>query len=120
MKKKIRLSFKGKKFEINLNVCNWFEKFSGLMFKKREKAEALLFNFKKPMKIKVHSFFVFFPFVAIWLDDKNKIIDLRIIKSFNFSVSSGKSFCRLIEIPINKRYEKIIELLCSQSHSLWF
>lgn len=111
MKKRIRLSFKGKKFEINLKMCNWFEKFSGLMFSKREKAQALLFDFKELTKIKIHSLFVFFPFVAIWLDDKNKIIDLKIVKSFNFFVSPGKSFCRLIEIPINKRYEKIIELL---------
>ena len=111
MKKRIKLNFEGKKFEIDLKVCNWFEKFLGLMFSKREKVQALLFDFKGLTKMRIHSLFVFFPFVAIWLDDKNKIIDLRIIKSFNFSVSPGKSFCRLIEIPINKRYEKLVELL---------
>jgi len=111
MKKKIKLIFKKRKFEIVLKVCNEFEKFSGLMFKKRKKSQALLFEFKKPTKMKIHSLFVFFPFVAVWLDDKNKIIDLKIVKSFNFSVSPDKSFCKLIEIPINKKYKKIVELL---------
>ena len=111
MKRKIKLNFKKQEFEIDLKVCNLFEKFSGLMFKKREKAQALLFEFKKPTKMKIHSLFVFFPFVAMWLDDKNKIIDLKIVKSFNFSVSSNKSFCKLVEIPINNKYKKIVELL---------
>ena len=111
MKKRIKFNFKGKKFEIDLKVCNCFEKFSGLMFKRREKTNALLFDFEKPTKIRIHSLFVFFPFVAIWLDDKNRIIDLKIVKSFKFSVSPSKSFCKLIEIPINKKYEKIVELL---------
>lgn len=111
MKKRIKLNFKGKKFEIDLQICNWFGMFRGLMFRSRENSPALLFDFKERTKIRIHSLFVFFPFVAIWLDDKNKIIDLRIVKSFNFSVSPGKSFRKLVEIPINKRYEKIIELL---------
>ena len=111
MKKRIRLNFKRKKFEIDLKVCNLFEKFSGLMFSKREKSQALLFDFKKPTNIRIHSLFVFFLFVAIWLDDKNKIIDLKVIKPWRFSVSPDKSFCKLIEIPINKRYGKIVELL---------
>ena len=111
MKKRIKLNFEGKKFEIDVKICNWFGMFRGLMFRSRENSPALLFDFKRRTKMRVHSLFVFFPFVAIWLDAKNKIIDLRMVKSFNFSVSPGKSFCRFIEIPINKRYEKFVELL---------
>ncbi len=110
-RKKIKLNFKKQEFVIDLKVCNCFEKFSGLMFKKRGKAQALLFEFKKPTNIRIHSLFVFFPFVAIWLDDKNEIIDLKVVKSFNFSVSSDKFFYKLVEIPFNKKYEKITELL---------
>ncbi len=109
MNKKIKLTFKKQEFEIDLKVCNGFQKFSGLMFKKREKAQALLFEFKKPEKINIHSLFVFFPFLAIWLDDKNKILDLKIVKSFNFSVSPNKFFNKLIEIPFNRKYKKIVE-----------
>ena len=111
MKKRIKLNFKGKKFEIDLQICNWFGMFRGLMFRSKENSPALLFHFKEPDKIRIHSLFVFFPFVAIWLDAKNKIIELKVIKPWRFFVLPKKSFCRLIEIPINKGYEKIIELL---------
>lgn len=104
----------------NPKLCNGFERFLGLMFTRRKKAKALLFDFKKPTKITIHSCFVFFPFIALWLDDKDKVIDLRIVKPFNLYVSPKKSFHKLIEIPINKEYSRIIKLLCSQSHSLQF
>jgi uncharacterized membrane protein (UPF0127 family) len=107
--KKICLNYKGKKFEVDLKVCSEFEKFSGLMFSRREKAKALLFEFKKPTKIRIHSLFVFFPFVAIWLDEKNNIIDVKIVKSFKFSFSPKKPFIRLIEIPLNKNYSEVVK-----------
>ena len=53
----------------------------------------------------IHSFFVFFPFLAIWLDDKDKIIDSKVIKPFRFSILPSKKFVKLIEIPINKDYD---------------
>ncbi|MCK5150052.1 DUF192 domain-containing protein [Candidatus Pacearchaeota archaeon] len=107
---RIGLKHGKKKINLDIKVCNGFEKFSGLMFNKKESAKALLFNFKKPTKIKIHSLFVFFPFIAIWLDHKNEVVDLKIVKSFNFSVSQSKPFCKLVEIPINKKYKKIVEL----------
>lgn len=100
-----------KKISIEVKSVGFFGKFSGLMFKEREKARALLFEFKKPTKIKIHSFFVFFPFIAIWLDEKNKIVDFRVVKPFNLAVSSKKLFKRLVEIPINERYRDLIKLL---------
>jgi uncharacterized membrane protein (UPF0127 family) len=109
--KKILLSYKDKKFEINLKFCNWFEKFSGLMFTQREKAKALLFDFKKPKKIAIHSCFVFFPFIALWLDDKNRIVNLKLVRPFTFFIFPKKHFSKLIEIPFNKRYQKIVKLL---------
>jgi len=111
MKKRIGFLYKGKKFLVDVIVCNSLEKFFGLMFARRRKAQALLFDFKKPTKIKIHSFFVFFPFVAVWLDEKNKIVDFKIVKPFNFSISSKKLFKRLVEIPINERYSGIVKLL---------
>ncbi len=117
----IGLKHKNKKINLEVEKCNLFEMFRGLMFRRREKAPALLlFDFKKSLRMKIHSWFVFFPFIAIWLDDKNKILEIKKIKSWRFLVFPKKSFCRLIEIPINKRYEKIVGLFCSQSHSLWF
>ena len=109
--KRIGLTYKNKKFKLNLKVCNWFEKFLGLMFVKKEKAKALLFEFKKPKKRCIHSYFVFIRFVAVWIDDKGKIIELKTIKPFTLFICPKKPFSKLIEIPINNKYSKIIRLL---------
>jgi len=115
MMKKIKLNFNKKNIKINLKVCNWFETFWGLMFSKKEKAQALLFNFEKPVRLRIHSLFVFFPFVALWLDRKDNIIGKKIIKPFRLSIFPKKSFCKLIEIPINKKYISVIKLLVGDS-----
>jgi len=107
--KEMILNYKNKKFRIKTRVCNSFEKILGLMFTQRQKANALLFKLKKPLAI--HSFFVFFPFYAIWLNNKNKILEIKKVKPFTFHIKPKKQFSKIIEIPINKKYEKIIEIL---------
>ena len=103
---------RGKKFKVNAKECSFFGMFRGLMFRRKESAPALLlFNFKKPVRLKIHSFFVFFKFVAVWLDNKNKIIKMRVISPWKPLIIPEKKFNKLIEIPINKRYEKIISKL---------
>jgi len=114
---KIDLIYEGKRFFIDLRVCNFIQRFFGLMFVKKEKAKALLFEFKKPTKVKIHSLFVFLDFIAIWLNKKNKIVDLKIVKPFNFVITPKKSFCKLIEIPMNKRYKGVVELLTPRRKS---
>lgn len=109
--KKIGFKYKNKRVKINLKVCEGFEKIIGLMFTRKEKARALLFEFPHLTKIPIHSFFVFFPFIAIWLDDKNKIVEIKIIKPFKFAVLPKKQFNQLIEVPINGNYSKIVKLL---------
>ncbi len=115
MMKKIKLNFNKKDFEMDLKVCDGFGRALGLMFSRKENAQALLFEFKRPVKLKIHSLFVFFPFVALWLDEENKIIDKKIVKPFKFSVSSGKSFYKLVEIPFSKKYHSIINILVGDS-----
>ncbi len=106
MKIKINRKF----FDIkNLKKCNEIEKFSGLMFSLREKQRALLFSFKKPTRLAIHSLFVFYSFLAIWLDDKNKAIKISIIKPFTPFVMPKKPFSKLIEIPISKKYRKVVK-----------
>lgn len=90
---------------------DWFGRVVGLMFCRREKADSLLFEFKKLTKIKMHSCFVFFPFLVIWLDNKNKVLDLKIVKPFKLNIFSWKDSQKIVEIPINKKYKKITELL---------
>ncbi len=111
---KIDLKYRDKKFKLEVKKCNLFWIIRGLMFTQRERAIALLlFDFKESVKLKIHSYFVFFPFIAVWLDDKNKILKKRIVQPFTFLVRPEKPFSKLIEIPMNKKYRKIVGLLCS-------
>ncbi len=109
--KRIKIFHKKKFIEIELKEINGWEKAIGLMFCRREKAKALLFAFKKPVKLTIHSWFVFFPFVGIWLDKDNKIISIRRVSSFKNNVSPNGRFSKLIEIPINKKYLNVVKFL---------
>ena len=109
---KIQLSYKGKKINIEVRNCKYFfQKIRGLIFRRRENASALLFDFKKMSKISIQSLFVFFPFVAVWCDDKNNIIEIKKVNSWKFCILPKKKFCKLIEIPCSKRYKSILEIL---------
>ena len=81
------------------------------MFTSKKNAKALIFEFKSKSREPIHSFFGFFPFVVIWLDKSNKIIDLELVKPFRFFIRPKKSFSKLVEIPVNKKYMKIVKLL---------
>ena len=109
----MRFSFQFKNKRINLNVVkvSFFGRIRGLIFSRREKAKNLLFEFRKPTPIKIHSFFVFYDFIAIWFDENGRIIEKKIIKPFNFGYSPSKKFTRLVEIPINKRNLKVVKTL---------
>ena len=109
--KEVSFNYRGKKFRIKTKNCNNFEKIIGLMFKSRKKAEVLLFEFKEQTQLKIHSFFVFFSFVAIWLDKKNKVVEIKKIKPFTVAVCPKKFYRRLIEIPINEKYAEKIKAL---------
>ena len=112
--KKISFNYRGRNLKINAVVCSGVQEGIGLMFKSRENADALLFDFKKPVNFLVHSMFVLFPFIAVWLDEKNKVIDVKKIKPFTLGVRPKKSFNKLIEVPINNKYKNYIKLLLSR------
>jgi uncharacterized membrane protein (UPF0127 family) len=109
----MRLIIKSKKKKISLDVkeCNFFQKLIGLMFQRRENAEALLFDFGKNTNVSLHSFFVFFPFFVVWLDDKNRIVEIKKAEPFRFNFSIDKPFNKILEIPISKKYSGLIKRL---------
>jgi uncharacterized membrane protein (UPF0127 family) len=111
MNKQIIIRYKNRKIKVIAEDCNFWRKFSGLMFSRREKAGILLFDFKEKQKIAIHSVFVFYPFVAVWLDKKNKIVDLKVVKPFVLCVSPKKSCFKLVEIPINEKNKETVDLL---------
>jgi len=89
--------------------CNLWKKFSGLMFSRRENSEILIFSFKRKQKIAIHSFFVYYPFIAVWLDEKNKITDIKIVKPFTSYAAPRKKSLILVEIPINKKNKNAVK-----------
>lgn len=111
--KKITLKYKNKKIEIEAKKCNLFQKAIGLMFKSKN-THALLFEFNNPSKELLHSFFVFFPFLAIWLNEKNQILEIQKISPFRPHISIKKPFSKIIEIPLNKKYQKQIKILVGE------
>jgi uncharacterized membrane protein (UPF0127 family) len=108
----VTIKYKSSNIKIkNVKKLSEFGKGIGLMFHSREKCPAMLFEFRKPTKMKIHSLFVFFRFAAIWLDDKNRVIEKKIVKPFRLSVSCKKSFYKLVEIPLNSEYKNNIKQL---------
>ncbi len=111
------IKYKSKKVEIpNVKVLSGVKNFSrGLMFRKRENARALLFKFNKPTSFSFTSLFVFFPFVIIWLDRDNNVLDVKKIKPFTWHIPSVKGYHKVLEIPINCFYDdKLSSLVGNQ------
>lgn len=94
---------------IKVKKCeNLASQIQGLMFRKH--SPSLLFIFKKPKKIAIHSYFCK-PFIGIWLLD-DKIIDKKLVEPNAFSVKPKGKFNKLLEIPSNtKEFDKILQIL---------
>ncbi|MDP3986647.1 MAG: DUF192 domain-containing protein [Nanoarchaeota archaeon] len=106
--KKISFSRRGKKFSLSCRECGFFS--FGLMFRTRE-TKPCVFKFGEPTKFKISSLFVFFPFLAVWLDGKNEVIEIRRINPFNLFVPFERSYATLVEIPLNKKNSGIVDSL---------
>ncbi|MBS3091634.1 DUF192 domain-containing protein [Candidatus Pacearchaeota archaeon] len=98
------------KIKVSARRLSNFGKFTGLMFKSRN-SDNLLFEFPRDTMMFIHSYFVFFSFLAVWLDAENKVIEEKIVKPFSPSVAPKIKFRKLIEIPINKKNRELINNL---------
>jgi uncharacterized membrane protein (UPF0127 family) len=103
MFKRIGLNHKGKRISFAAKRKTAFGRAMGLMFSRRKHAKILLFEFSKAKVIKIHSFFVFYPFIAVWLGRNSEVSDIKVVKPFTSEVFSEKKANSLVEIPINKR-----------------
>ena len=93
---KFKFKYKGKEINLDVKECkNIFSQTRGLMFKKNSKP--LLFIFKTAKKRAIHSFFCK-PFFAIWFEN-NKIVDVKIVRNWKFSIKPAERFDKLLEIP---------------------
>ncbi len=108
---KVKIVFNKKSLKLkDFNEVKAGGAFFGLMFYRREKAPILLFN----MKSSLHSFFVFFNFLVLWLDEKNKIVDWEVVKPFTFYINSKKNYSKIVEIPISRRYNSLVTFIVGE------
>lgn len=105
----IRLFHNGKKISVSVRKAGFFRKGLGLTFRTKN-TDNLLFDFNRSVTWQgtLTSFFVFFPFLTLWVDEKNRVIDSKIIRPFVFSIKQKKKFYRIVEIPINDKNFSII------------
>jgi uncharacterized membrane protein (UPF0127 family) len=99
--------YKNRQIEFSARQVSFLGKFIGLMFHTKN-SENLLFKFKKNTSISIHSFFVFFKFLAVWTDEDYNVIDFKIVKPFKLNIIPKKSFRNLIEIPLNESNKNIL------------
>ncbi len=109
-KEKILLDFgSGKKVKVEAFDCRGLMQGIGLMFSRREKAKNLIFKLPKEGRLAIHSFFVFYNFVAIWLDSDGKVLEWKVVQPFSPYICPKKSFSSFVEIPINKENRKVLD-----------
>jgi len=108
--RKVGFNYRHKKIVLRAKECSsMFSKFRGLMFRTKNTVP-LVFIFDKPTKTSIHSLFC--PeFIAVWLDDKNRVVEVKRIKSWKWNIKPKEKFVNLVEIPINEGYGKIIKFL---------
>ena len=71
------------------------------MFRKPlEKNKGLLFVEKKcgRLNLAIHSFFVFFPFWAVWIDKNSIIVDIQYVKPWQPVIMPKEKACYLAEL----------------------
>ena len=100
----MKIKNRNKDLFVKVKKLNPLGQVLGLMFHSRN-TENLIFN-----SVRIHSLFVFFSFVAVWLHD-NRVIKAQIVRPFTLSVHPPKDATSLLEIPISKKNARIIKLL---------
>lgn len=108
---KIKIGFGKNKILVNARKLSLVKQAAGLMFRTRE-CDNLLFD--RGGRWVIHSIFVFFPFLAVWLDEGNNVVEWKVVKPFTFSVLPRNDFAKLVEIPINKKNEGVIRFLSTE------
>jgi len=106
LEEEIIAKFRRKKLKLSVTKTNFFRRFFGLMFRTKNTG-SLLFEFGRDVNFSIHSFFVFFSFLIIFLDSKNNVLNYDIIKPFSFFKPEVK-YRKFIEIPLNEQNEHII------------
>lgn len=101
-----------RKIKLDVIEAGFFMKFRGLMFRSLENSCILLFD--NASNIAIHSYFVFFDFLVLWLDRENNVVDWEVVKPFSVYEKSNKEFYKIIEIPVSRRYHSIVDVIVEE------
>ena len=105
---KFSIFYRGKKKNLDVKQVIGLGMGIGLTFKSRN-TRNLLFDFGKEVRRSITSYFVFFSFLAVWLDSKNRVVEKAVIRPFRSRILPKKKFVKLVEVPINYGNRKILE-----------
>jgi len=100
------IKYKNKNLQVKVKRVSELGKFTGLMFR-TTRTNNLLFEFSKDTNGAIHSIFVFFKFLIIWLDKNNKVQEYQIVTPFTVAISPKKSFRKFVELPLNRENKPI-------------
>lgn len=104
---RIIINYEGRNVKVGVVSAGFFRKGLGLMFRTRN-TDNLLFEFGGNVRRGLTSWFVFFDFLVLWLDEKNRVIDKKIVKPFEFYIGIKCKFRRIVEVPINRNNKEIL------------
>ena len=113
-KRKISFKYRGKKISLEVSECNILEMGRGLTFRFRESAPALLFNQWRRGSMALTAVFVFFPFLVLWLDKNDNVLEVKRVKPFTYFIDSKTKYTKIVEIPINKKYRREIAAIVGE------
>ena len=101
---------KNRRFYSDVRERKFLGKMIGLMFKSRNTSN-MLFSFSKDVYFSLHSWFVFFPFLCLWLDDRKRVIEMKVIMPFSTRILPNKAYRYVLELPFNDGNMEIINSL---------
>ena len=107
---KILFNYKRKKISLEVRKIPKSLEWLGLMFS-RKKTKPILFSFKKPIKLSIHSCFVFYKFLALWFDEDMNLIDKKIVKPFQIGILPSTKFKYLVEIPFHRDFDDVLDFI---------
>lgn len=113
----IKFFFRNVEFIAEVRYARGFRRAFGLMFRSAN-CDVLCFDFDTDVGFQITSLFVFFPFLAIWLDGKNKVIDFTIVRPFTFSVRQPKRFRKLLEVPVNGKNQFLVDFFVDKQRKI--
>ncbi len=91
-----------KSLSIPVKRTGFFRRGLGLMFRSSN-TDNLLFEFSRDSRWAITSWFVFFPFIALWIDKNNVVQEISVVRPFVLSFKPKKPFRKLVEIPFNSK-----------------